>query len=368
MIICWLQILVWITFLLLPFTSKRTEAGPVRPKTPGLKGAMSSLGSSIGSGSIKPGMALLSRFQRAPVSKGKPPVRAGSKKPVGMGMGKPRNMPYVPLKEEGLPARSDQDGLPVYDFEPGRFCNFSGDNRMVVLLFWDLLCFVGVGSLYVCSLMYLSENPNILSAADPFAFSCDAYALGCDGVGGGNASGNAFGNASGNASDASPESAFETTRDMDPWTNWQAQITLHVCRVLFSISSLPFLFFMVPFLRTIFTHTSPTGYTKRGECVLLNTQGLTGFLSWLKDMLARRSTRSKLLHADATLLRRAIREGELLLDKHPFSKKLHAKQLRVTMELLQQTINYRHPLYVEFFPDDVLTREFEKNLAEQVLE
>ena len=37
------------------------------------------------------------------------------------------------------------------------------------------------------------------------------------------------------------------------------------------------------------------------------------------------------------------------------------------MELLQQTINYRHPLYVEFFPDDVLTREFEKNLAEQAM-
>ena len=54
-----------------------------------------------------------------------------------------------------------------------------------------------------------------------------------------------------------------------------------------------------------------------------------------------------------------------LLEKHPFSRKLHAKCLRVTMELLQQTINYRHPLYVDFFPDDVLTREFEKNLAEQ---
>jgi len=54
-----------------------------------------------------------------------------------------------------------------------------------------------------------------------------------------------------------------------------------------------------------------------------------------------------------------------LLEKHPFSRKLHAKCLRVTMELLQQTIHYRHPLYVDFFPDDVLTREFEKNLAEQ---
>ena len=42
--------------------------------------------------------------------------------------------------------------------------------------------------------------------------------------------------------------------------------------------------------------------------------------------------------------------NQLLLEKHPFSRKLHAKCLRVTMELLQQAINYRHPLYVEFFP------------------
>mgnify|MGYP006077000553 CR=1 FL=1 len=173
----------------------------------------------------------------------------------------------MPLDEEtpgGLPARTDVDGLPVYDFEPGRFCNFSGDNRMVVLLFWDLLCFAGMGSLYICSLTYLAENPDLLSAADPYEFSCQAYGEGCSH------------NASSNASSAWAESANGTktlvTRDLDPWTNWQAQITLHVCRVLFSISSLPFLLFMVPFLRTIFTHTSPTGYTKQGTCVLLDTQ------------------------------------------------------------------------------------------------
>ena len=66
-----------------------------------------------------------------------------------------RLSPYMPLKEEkpgDLPARTDVDGLPVYDYQPSRFCNFSGDNRMVVLLFWDLLCFGGIGSLYVLSL------------------------------------------------------------------------------------------------------------------------------------------------------------------------------------------------------------------------
>ena len=376
-LICWLQILVWVTFLLLPYTSKRTAAGPIKPKQPGLKGAMST----ISSGGAKKvgGMGLLNRFQGNSLKK----------RPAG-GTPKKGVSPYMPLKEEkpgDLPSRTDLDGQPVYDFEPGRFCNFSGDNRMVVLLFWDLLCFGSIGALYVCSLKYLAENPDLLSAADPYDFSCQAYGEGCSH----NASSNAssawgprrlswFGASTDQDVEAStnqdvvnpyPNLVNDTQtfviRDLDPWTNWQAQITLHVCRVLFSISSLPFLLFMVPFLRTIFTHTSPTGYTKQGECVLLDTQGLTGFLSWLKDMLARRSTRSKLLHADAVSLRRAIWEAELLLEKHPFSRKLHAKCLRVTMDLLQQTINYRHPLYVDFFPDDVLTREFEKNLAEQGL-
>ena len=163
-----------------------------------------------------------------------------------------------------LPARTDVDGLPVYGFEPSRFCNFSGDTRMVVLLFWDLLCFAGIGGLYVWSLKHLAENPGLLSAADPYEFSCQAYGEGCSH------------NTSSNATSAWAETVNGTNafviRDLDPWTNWQAQITLHVCRVLFSISSLPFLLFMVPFLRTIFTHTSPTGYTKQGECVLLDTQ------------------------------------------------------------------------------------------------
>ena len=49
-IICWLQLLVWVTFLLLPYTTKRTEAGPVRPKVNGLRGAMSNLTTVVGTG------------------------------------------------------------------------------------------------------------------------------------------------------------------------------------------------------------------------------------------------------------------------------------------------------------------------------
>ena len=59
--ICSRQVLVWVTFLLLPYTSKRTEAGPVKPKQPGLKGAMSSI-SSAGAKKVG-GLGLLSRFQ-----------------------------------------------------------------------------------------------------------------------------------------------------------------------------------------------------------------------------------------------------------------------------------------------------------------
>ena len=64
LLICWLQALVWVTFLLLPYTSKRTEAGPVKPKQPGLKGAMSTI-SSAGAKKVG-GLAMLDRFQSNP--------------------------------------------------------------------------------------------------------------------------------------------------------------------------------------------------------------------------------------------------------------------------------------------------------------
>ena len=60
-ILCSRQVLVWVTFLLLPYTSKRTEAGLVKPKQPGLKGAMSSI-SSAGAKKVG-GLGLLSRLQ-----------------------------------------------------------------------------------------------------------------------------------------------------------------------------------------------------------------------------------------------------------------------------------------------------------------
>ena len=39
---------------------------------------------------------------------------------------------------------------------------------VVVLLFWDLLCFVGVSCLYYFSLAVIDERPN---PVDPFAFT-----------------------------------------------------------------------------------------------------------------------------------------------------------------------------------------------------
>ena len=106
---------------------------------------------------------------------------------------------------------------------------------MVVLLFWDLLCFLGVGSLYVCSLTYLAENPH---PVDPFAFSCDAYGLGCDSVPGGISSGNASATYSGPLEAGLPADLYaasqaaeavwdEAPRVRSVWTNWQVQTMLH---------------------------------------------------------------------------------------------------------------------------------------------
>ena len=52
----------------------------------------------------------------------------------------------------------------------------------------------------------------------------------------------------------------------------------------------------------------------------------------------------KLLMADTEKLRAKVREGKLLLDEAPFSKKQHSKHLRETNELLEKLIPPTHAL------------------------
>ena len=51
------------------------------------------------------------------------------------------------------------------------------------------------------------------------------------------------------------------------WSGWRLQVSFFLARLLFALTALPFLLFEVPLLRTLLSHTYPTGYDERGRCV-----------------------------------------------------------------------------------------------------
>ena len=66
-------------------------------------------------------------------------------------------------------------------------------------------------------------------------------------------------------------------------STWQCQISFSVIKILFYISSVPFFFFTLGPLGKLFTHTEATGYTRDGEIVPIDTNGLSSYLQWLKS-------------------------------------------------------------------------------------
>jgi len=355
--ICWLQLLAWVAFMLLPFAGVRTEAGTPPPKRASLRRRIFGGGGFGGGGAKKPSSP--SKPHAPHHTPHTPPQQQKPKKPKKTIDG------YAELRDE-IP-RAKEDGSPVYDLTPTRCCDFSGDNRMVLLLFWDAFAFLCTGGVYVYAIASIAKQPN---AHDPLGIFRDTWEerASCGGdLAHANRTDDLFAQPGDDVASHGLYMGFDAARrkhELSVWTGWQAEITFHVCRILFSISSFPFLFFMVPFLRTLFTHTNPTGYNQRGECVVMEPHGLSGFLSWLDGMLSRRTTRSKLLKADAERMRRKVRDGWQLLTDAPFSKKAHRKHQRELAELLEGCITHRHPLFRDFFPNQALTRDFEKRLAE----
>ena len=66
------------------------------------------------------------------------------------------------------------------------------------------------------------------------------------------------------------------------WDTWELQLTFTFVKILFWLSSFPFLLFTLGG-ETLFTHTDPTAYNAHGRIVSPQTTGLSAYLSWLRD-------------------------------------------------------------------------------------
>lgn len=128
--------------------------------------------------------------------------------------------------------------------------------------------------------------------------------------------------------------------------------------------SFPFLFFQVPLLRTIFTHTKPTGFNRKGDCLPVDTDGLSALVDWLDEMLGRRLTRLNLSKSEMATLRAKLQEGRALLHQHPFHLKEHKRKRREIEAALEKVVKEDHPLFEGFFPNMKIMNEFKRNLAD----
>ena len=66
------------------------------------------------------------------------------------------------------------------------------------------------------------------------------------------------------------------------WDTWELQLTFTFVKILFWLSSFPFLLFTLGG-ETLFTHTDPTAYNAHGRIVSPQTTGLSAYLSWLRE-------------------------------------------------------------------------------------
>lgn len=53
---------------------------------------------------------------------------------------------------------------------------------------------------------------------------------------------------------------------------WQSRTDFELAKIIYGFFSMPFALFLVPIFMSILVHLKPTGYTKGGRCVLVDTE------------------------------------------------------------------------------------------------
>ena len=91
-------------------------------------------------------------------------------------------------------------------------------------------------------------------------------------------------------------------------------------QVFFALSSLPFFVFTIGGLNKLFTHTEASAYTRNGQIVPIDVNGLSAYLQWLKeDVLGQKRYKAELdenfPRKKIAQLEKAVAAGEALLIK-----------------------------------------------------
>ena len=161
------------------------------------------------------------------------------------------------------------------------------------------------------------------------------------------------------------------------WDTWQSHITFEIVKLVFALTTFPFFIFMVDALNTLFTHTDATGYTPSGSIIGADLNGLSAYLGWIKeDILSEYSPwnsefddHSKFKERDMAKLHEIIEEGEqCLLDawQRPGSavRVTRKKMLDIDAALAKVVTreSASEELFRRCFPDKVLIDEYWRKL------
>jgi len=280
-----------------------------------------------------------------------------------MGGGAPPPLPPLQRCEGGVAAARDSCWLavrewahrgcnlwrwlcPALAFQCSRLDSYGaalkeyGDNRMALLLYWDVTAFFACAALYLAAIVYTGlEADNHL----------------------------------GSVSLSNPEL----------WYGWQSELTYTVIKVLFQLSAVPFLPFTVGVMRTLFAHTAPTGYGRDGMVRHLDPNGLSAYVRWIEFTLWNPVRRAgvRLRQEDGEAYQRllaSIQDGkDLVAEIGPMPGPGGINRLRKQQTHIDQILwkmvdaivkkdgtGAEHPLMYACFPDRIIMWNFEEALAE----
>ena len=242
----------------------------------------------------------------------------------------------------------------------------SSKNRLLYLLKWDMWAFTACAALMLFMLLF-----SVVSDDQQRSQQETAEALGAD--------------AAAAAAELDPSflvtlgwwlGAFPSLFTSELWRGWRAQITWGVVRLLFSLSSAPFFFFIVGPLSKLFTHTDPTGYSRDGAVTPLDPTGLSGYLSWITEAiltpkLFRRELQESFGFDEFRKLKQAVADAEEVMRetrrRNTSSAYKRALKTRIELDALLASIvteDAASPdLFRACFPDKVLQGRYKRQMG-----
>ena len=117
----------------------------------------------------------------------------------------------------------------------------------------------------------------------------------------------------------------------------------------------------MPLLRTLLSHTTPTGYSRKGGVVEKDDDGLQAYVDWLQRELRSSAATKQLSPSELQALLLAAEQAQQHLTELPDERLLKRLTDKKKAELEAQLLKHvprGHPLYPRLFAEQILCDEY----------